>query len=723
MAQKNSSHGLYQFSDLTLILGQRKLLRNGEEIKLTKIAFSVLRILVERAPNVVTYDEFADQVWGKERAVGPENLAQQIKTIRQALDENAKHPRYIEAVRGEGYRLIVQVNPVAPTSKSPSVAKRFTLRRTVILAASACLVLFSIVIGLLLSVNLGEIGKSGPPQPPPNSELANQSQSLPTVIVFPFLDISTEADNDLFVDGVYLEVITQLSKQSNLKVIARNSLTDLLRQDYSYQQISRQLGATQFIEGSLQKFHSSFRINVQLTDVVSGVNLWAETYEGDLSAENIFTTQTQIAQSIAKALKVNLSQTEQLQLTKVPTTNTRAYQLYLSGNAYLRRGNVRTNVPIAVLQFQQALKEDSDFALAWASLAASYSVMHVFRIDASEQRLQLARSAAEHAIDLDPRLPEAYYARALYLERMGQYRDARTALDRAHQLGLGQFADAWFLQAIISLDLHQYRQAIPEFEQALLLDPRNPNYLEELALLKIYLREYGEAESHLDEALAIAPDVQSLHVNKALILFRSRGDISYLESLGDKNFFAPANRTWAAWAAAMAQKQYAKALTSLNAYTGETLVNILGYYIPTASAYARTYQALGDRELATNHWQTATQHLQRRLNENPDDLRLQVAMAEVLAYGTDPEAAVSKATQLLEYIKTEPSLYGGLVEKLHSDIITRILLPAGTYEMAVREIERYLAGPGSWTINGFLALPGAEPIKDHPTILKLTHTD
>src|SRR5262245_45494178 len=196
----------YRFGDLVLDVGQRKLSRGAEQIPLSKLSFDLLRVLVAAAPNVLTHDELAEKVWGPRRIVTPENLAQRLMLLRQALGDVADQPRYIEGIRGQGYRLVtpVQSEPRAEGSSSVDLQPRMRPKWWIVLGwAVASLML---VLGFLAVDRMST-------QPMPNS-----------VAVLPFANMSASESDLYFALGMHDEIINRLVKVGGLTVISRATM-------------------------------------------------------------------------------------------------------------------------------------------------------------------------------------------------------------------------------------------------------------------------------------------------------------------------------------------------------------------------------------------------------------------------------------------------------------------------------------------------------------------
>ena len=311
----------YRFDDLTLDVGQCRVLRDGQPIQLSKLTFDLLRVLVEAAPNLVTHDDLAQQVWGPKRIVTPENLAQRLMLLRQAIGDPADRPRYIEGVRGLGYRLIPKVGiaedeastaePLLGSARGEAgadVARSNERKRTRYVVAAAAAALLAVALGaLLLPEDVASVG--------PHS-----------VAVIPFDNLSPNADDEFFAFGLHQEVINQLVKVSDLTVVSRTTMMRYADGAKTPREIARDLDVETVLEGSVRRAGDTVRVAVQLVDPRSDTNLWSETYDGDLAnVANMFAIQANIATNVSSALAARLSLQEQSRLSRVPTNSGAAY--------------------------------------------------------------------------------------------------------------------------------------------------------------------------------------------------------------------------------------------------------------------------------------------------------------------------------------------------------------------------------------------------------------
>src|SRR5256884_3204873 len=257
------------------------------------------------------------------------------------------------------------------------------------------------IAGAVLSIGLFFLGRYGfRNASPSSSELPPKS-----IAVLPFDNLSEEKGNAYFAEGIQDEILTRLAKVADLKVISRTSTQHFKSAPDNLPQIAKQLGVMHILEGSVQKANDQVRVNVQLINAMTDAHLWAEIYDRKLT--DIFTVESDIAKTIAETLQARLTGSEKISIAKVPTANTEAYELYLKGRFFW---NKRTGADLkrAIDYFNQAIAKDPNYALAYAGLADSYTLLSVFSAASPQDSIPQASVAAKKALELDNTIAEAH---------------------------------------------------------------------------------------------------------------------------------------------------------------------------------------------------------------------------------------------------------------------------------------------------------------------------
>src|SRR5881409_52298 len=233
-----------------------------------------------------------------------------------------------------------------------------------------------------------------------------------SIAVLPFENLSAEKENAYFADGIQDDVLTNLSKIGDLKVISRTSVMSYRGKASNVREIGKTLGVATVLEGSVRRIGNRVRVNVQLTNASNDEHLWAEDYDRDLT--DVFAIQTDLAQKIARELQAKLSPTEKAQIERKPTQNGEAYLTFVQAHdLFTRPDKFRADTEKAEQLFEQATRLDPDFAEAFAGLAWVHDWMY-HDFDPTPARKEKARAAAARAVQLQPELPEAHLALGFY---------------------------------------------------------------------------------------------------------------------------------------------------------------------------------------------------------------------------------------------------------------------------------------------------------------------
>ena len=338
------------------------------------------------------------------------------------------------------------------------------------------------------------------PHSPP-STFSGAVARRPAVAVLPFLNLGGDPEHDYFADGITEDVIAHLAKISTLQVISRASVLPFRQRQQPLKEIGTALGAAKLLDGSVRHAGDRVRIVATLLDVRTDRHLWAETY--DRQVTDIFAIQTDVALQIAAALQAKLSPDEQNRVRKGPTGDVQAYRLYLQGRRWLTRYSAE-GYARAIEYFDQAIARDPGFALAWASLAMTYTELVEIGVTEPGEGYPRAAEAAANALRLDPELGEAHVAMGfLQCVREFDWAGAEQSFRRATELSPSS-ADAYDLYGRLCAALGRYDDAIALLQRAQELDP----LAHRVDLATAYLRagRYDQAVQRAEEAVQLEPE-------------------------------------------------------------------------------------------------------------------------------------------------------------------------------------------------------------------------
>lgn len=392
--EKTSYDNHLRILDIVIDISSETVWRDEEVIDLPDLSFRLLRTLATRAPAMVSKDELIAEVWG-DVIVSDETLMQRVRLLRQALGDDSQNPRYIAAVRGRGYRLTAAVE--AETKGARSAPQRHSRRWQLGIA---------VVIAVLVVLGLS-IGLRGGPEGP----------TISTLAVLPFNDMSEDGSFGFFADGMQEELLSRLARLDEIAVLSRTSAEQYRNTTESIPNISRALNANGIIEGSVRVSGDKVRVTVQLIEGATDRHIWAETYEEELTVENVFAIQNDVANRIADALRVEYRRRRSGSLG-LPTADLDAYNLYLLGRYHTFR-QTPENLDLAVQYLEQAIERDAEFAEAHAALGWAYSFLGT-EYGGREPRAVFprAREAALRALELDDQLADAH---SLYADILAWY--------------------------------------------------------------------------------------------------------------------------------------------------------------------------------------------------------------------------------------------------------------------------------------------------------------
>jgi TolB-like protein/Tfp pilus assembly protein PilF/class 3 adenylate cyclase len=338
-----------------------------------------------------------------------------------------------------------------------------------------------------------------------------------SIAVLPFDNLSRDPDNAYFCEGVQDEILTRLAKVSDLKVVSRTSTQHFKSSPGNLQQIAKQLGVMHILEGSIQKSNDQVRVNVQLVNALTDTHLWAETYDRKLT--DIFGVESDIAKSVADALKAKLTGSEKTEMSKRPTENSEAYELFLKGKFFW---NKRTgeDLKTAADYFQRAIKADPQYAAAYAGLAQTYVVIPLFAAGTPRDYFPQAKAAAQRAIELDETSAEAHTALGLlFCFSDVNFVEAEKEFKRAIAIN-PNYATAhhWYGNCLL-VAMGRFDEAISENKRAVELDPLSLIINADLGGTLTMARRYDQAIAQLQRTLALDERFGYAHWNLGEALY------------------------------------------------------------------------------------------------------------------------------------------------------------------------------------------------------------
>src|SRR5712664_1445578 len=357
-----------------------------------------------------------------------------------------------------------------------------------------------------------------------------------SIAVLPFENLSSDKENAYFADGVQDEILTNLARIADLKVISRTSVmqykTGLQR---NLREIGQQLGVAHLLEGSVQRAANRVRVNAQLIDARTDAHLWAQTYDRDLA--DVFAIQSEIAKAIAEQLQAKLSPNEKKAIERPPTTDLAAFDRYSRAKTLILTTALNPsdkNLLQAIELLNSAVARDPSFHAAFCQLVLAHDKLYADSDDHTPARLAAAEAALQRAIELRPNAAETHLARGSHLYLA--FRDYKGALSELEAARAGLANDPRILQLTGSILSRQGKpeEGLRAQEQAVALDPRNPYMLSRLAISYECLRRYPEEKATLQRLLEITPDDIAVASSIAFVDLDWRADTAPLHQFIDR---------------------------------------------------------------------------------------------------------------------------------------------------------------------------------------------
>jgi TolB-like protein/DNA-binding winged helix-turn-helix (wHTH) protein/Tfp pilus assembly protein PilF len=478
-----------------------ELRKRGAKVRLQGQPLQVLETLLRRPGDLVTREELRAQIWKADTFVDfDHSLHNAIARIREALGDSAEAPRYIETLPRRGYRFIGPVETIkialpqasAQSRQSSEVSAEVRPSRPHALLAFATLIVV-VVIGSVFWLE-----RTATPR-------TSAAPRLDSIAVLPLDNLSGDASEDFFVDGMTDQLITDLAKVGSLRVISRTSVMRYKGTKKSLPEIARELNVNAIVEGSVVRSGQRVRVTAQLLEAPTDQHLWAETYDRDLG--DVLKLQGEVADAIAQQIRAQLTPQQQTSLRSARAVNPAAYDDYLRGRFYFTTEFTKpVSLKKAQHYFEDAIQKDPDFALAYAGLADTYVYLAFTGAMSRDRAYRSAKEATGKAQELDDSMGElhdtlgvlswqfewdwdaaerefnraialapsyscAHEDRSIFLAFRGRRADALTEIAKIDQLDSGPSAataESWTYY-----ELRDYPNLIEAGRRGLLVDPNN----------------------------------------------------------------------------------------------------------------------------------------------------------------------------------------------------------------------------------------------------------
>jgi TolB-like protein/DNA-binding winged helix-turn-helix (wHTH) protein/Flp pilus assembly protein TadD len=510
-------NSVVRFGTFEVSLQSGEVRKGGLRIRVQQQPMKLLEILLEHPGEVVTREELRSRVWPSE-SFGDFDQALNIAIgkLRSALGDSAESPRFIETLPKRGYRFIADVSvvdtearpkrqePLAGDLPATDLGHKIQGIGLPVAPERRLLPTRWIVVALALVLSLAILSlwrfRSQTPAP----------TGIRSLAVLPLDNLSGEASQNYFADGMTDELITDLAQISALRVISRTSVMVYKGARKPLPQIARELNVDAVVEGTVLRSGDRVRITAQLIEASTDKHLWSQSYEGDL--RDTLTLQKKVARAIADQIRINLTPREEAALKSVKVVNPEAYESYLKGRYFWNKRSA-DGLKAALAYFKQAIEEDPKYAQAYSGLADTYALLGdwQYAVMTPKEAFPQAKAAAIKALELDSTLGEAHNSLAFVLDGFDwDFDSAGKEFQRAIELNPGYATAHHWYAWHLSL-LGRYDEAIAEMRKAENLDPLSLIINADLAELLVLAHSDDESIRQSRKTIEMDPNFALAH--------------------------------------------------------------------------------------------------------------------------------------------------------------------------------------------------------------------
>jgi TolB-like protein/DNA-binding winged helix-turn-helix (wHTH) protein/Flp pilus assembly protein TadD len=521
-------NSVVRFGTFEVSLQSGEVRKGGLRIRVQQQPMKLLEILLEHPGEVVTREELRSRVWPSE-SFGDFDQALNIAIgkLRSALGDSAESPRFIETLPKRGYRFIADVSvvdtearpkrqePLAGDLPATDLGHKIQGIGLPVAPERRLLPTRWIVVALALVLSLAILSlwrfRSQTPDP----------TGIRSLAVLPLDNLSGEASQNYFADGMTDELITDLAQISALRVISRTSVMVYKGARKPLPQIARELNVDAVVEGTVLRSGDRVRITAQLIEASTDKHLWSQSYEGDL--RDTLTLQKKVARAIADQIRINLTPREEAALKSVKVVNPEAYESYLKGRYFWNKRSA-DGLKAALAYFKQAIEEDPKYAQAYSGLADTYALLGdwQYAVMTPKEAFPQAKAAAIKALELDSTLGEAHNSLAFVLDGFDwDFDSAGKEFQRAIELNPGYATAHHWYAWHLSL-LGRYDEAIAEMRKAENLDPLSLIINADLAELLVLAHSDDESIRQSRKTIEMDPNFALAHNQLAQAYLQKR---------------------------------------------------------------------------------------------------------------------------------------------------------------------------------------------------------
>ncbi len=554
------------------------------------------------------------------------------------------------------------------------------------------------------------------------SEVSPNAIPAKSIAVLPFQNLSPDNAGTFFADSVQDQILTNLAKVSDLKVISHTSVQQYRNQlGRNVREVGRQLGVAYVLEGTVQRAPNRVRVNAKLIDARTDSQVWAESYDRDVA--DLFVIQSDVAQAIVNQLQAKLSPQQKAEIEETPTRDLAAFDLYLQAkeivDAYLELQDPGPSLLKAVRLLDEATSRDPDFVLAYCYAARAHNLLYFLDLDPTPKRNLLGEAAVATALRLRPDSAEAHLAMGdHYLRCHRDYERAQQELAIARP-GLPNSVPFFNLSGYINRRQAHWTEAERDFATAVRLDPRNPNAVNLLVDTFVLERRFPEAKLAYDQAIAVGMREPIALIRRAALDYGETGDPTTLRAALAAAPDVDVGGGETSWRVliAMIDRNYDEARRILAASPRDDFQDVdFSFYFPRPWYEALIARAEGDKIKTIAAFKAARVILESRLKNKPDDPRTLAVLAQVDANLGDKELALNEAQKALTLMPVSKDAYDGA---LILQGLAQVYTWTGEHDRALDELQTLLGMPGYISYGYLKTDPAWQPLRNQPRFQQL----
>ena len=553
------------------------------------------------------------------------------------------------------------------------------------------------------------------------SEVSSNGIPAKSIAVLPFENLSADNAGTFFADSVQDQIMTNLAKVSDLKVISHTSVQQYRNQlGRNVREIGRQLGVAFILEGTVQRAPNRVRVNAKLIDARIDSQIWAESYDRDVA--DLFVIQSDLAQAIVNQLQAKLSPQQKAEIEETPTRDLAAFGLYLQAkeivDTYLEEQDPKASLLKAVQLLDEATTRDPNFVLAYCYAAHAHDLLYFLDLDPTPKRDLLGEAAVANALRLRPDSAEAHLAQAdHYFRCHREYERAQEELAIARP-GLPNSVLLFNLSGYINRRQGHWTEAENDFATAVKLDPRNSNAVNLLIDTFILERRFPEAKLAYDRVAAVMREPIAL-IRRASLDFYETGDSTALRAAMAAAPDVDVGGGETSWRIllALTDHNYDEARRVLAASPRADFLDVdFTFYFPRAWYEALIARTEGDKTKAIAAFKAARAVLESRLKNKPNDPRTLAVLAQVDANLGNKELALQEAQKAVALMPVSKDAYDG---PLILQGLAQVYTWTGDHDHALDELQTLLGMPGYISYGYLKTDPAWQPLREHPRFQQL----